>query len=155
MELIRNIHKGEFGLEGEVYFELFAQYFSVYAEDEVDSAYIEACAVSMNSLSEAAIEALCQAAIRYCNDFLHMVGQPKKHFENLKDILSIVQPSSLIVPYPENGTETVVHLELNCDWEIEHGMEWLVRNNEVLYVGGFNDVHEWGDYSEKESYNYA
>ncbi|BFM18395.1 hypothetical protein R50073_45780 [Maricurvus nonylphenolicus] len=155
MELIRNLQEGEFGLEGEAYFQHFSTYIKVYADEEANEAYIKICAEYMNSLDANIIEALCKASIRYCNDFLKMTGQPERGFAQLGDVLKLIQPNSLIVPDPENGNEPVVHLELECEWEVEHGMEWLVRSGEVLYVGGFNDVNEWGNYSEKASYNYA
>ena len=27
-------------------------------------------------------------------------------------------------------------MELSCEWEIEHGMEWVVRGDDVAFVGG-------------------
>jgi len=155
MELIRNLREGEFGLEGESYFQRFSTYIKVYADEEANEAYIKICAAYMNSLESNIIEALCKASIRYCDDVLKMTGQAERVFSQPCDVLQLIQPSSLIVPDPENGSDPVVHLELECEWEDEHGMEWLVRDGEVLYVGSFNDVNEWGNYSVKESYNYA
>lgn len=65
-----------------------------------------------------------------------------------KQVLEYVNPILLIIEKPE-GEGIVLHLELNCDWEEEHGMEWLIRDDEVLYVGSFDGVLAW---DEKEEY---
>jgi len=48
-----------------------------------------------------------------------------------------------------------VHLELKCSWEVEHGMEWLIRNDKVQYVGAFEGLDEWENYSCKQPGNYT
>lgn len=63
--------------------------------------------------------------------------------------------ASLIVPDPEQGDEAVIHLSLNCEWDREHGMEWIVRGGEVLYVGPFHGEDPWRDFTVKEPWNYA
>ena len=39
--------------------------------------------------------------------------------------------------------------------EEEHGMEWIIRGNKVLYVGSFNGEDPMGDFSLKNEWNYA
>lgn len=154
MEIVRNVNNGKFGLEGEVFFKLFNQYISFSAEAEAGLPYITSCAEYLNSLNDEVIDALCAASIRYCNEFLSAVGEEGKVFAQRRDVLSLIYPSVLIVPEPEQEAP-VLHLELNCDWEEEHGMEWIVRGDKVLYVGAFNGENPWGDFSEKDSWNYA
>ena len=154
MGIIKNIVESEFGLEGEIYFELFNKDIALSVED-TDSDYAEECAKYLNELSSEVINQLCEASIRYCNNFLEAIGEPQKKFNTPNDILPLIYPSVLIVPYPEVPNEPVIHLELNCEWEEEHGMEWVVRNNKVLYVGAFNGEDPWSDYSEKQVWNYA
>ncbi|WP_010247710.1 DUF6985 domain-containing protein [Acetivibrio cellulolyticus] len=154
--MLKNVRVGRFGLEGELYFELFKKDISFSTDDEdVTIEYIEKCATYLNSITGDVINFLCEASIRYCNDVLNMIGEEPKKFKNTSDVLELIYPSVLIVPMPENGNEPVIHLELNCDWEEEHGMEWIIRDNTVLYVGSFNGEDPWGDYSIKESWNYA
>lgn len=155
MELIKNPKDGKYGLEGEVFFGLFNEYIDFAAEEYVGLDYVTRCAQYLNVLNETVIEDLCAASIRYCNEFLSEVGEEVKSFPHQRDVLSLIYPSVLIVPEPENGDEPVVHLELNCEWEEEHGMEWIVRGDKVLYVGAFNGQNPWGDYSTKDFWNYA
>ena len=155
MEVIRNANLTEYGLEGEVFFKCFDKYISLSVEDGEDTEYAEICAKYLNELKDATIIRLCEASIRYCNDFLDAVGEPLKKFEKAIDVLKLISPSVLIVPYPENGNEPVIHLELNCEWEPEHGLEWIVRGDKVLYVGAFNGEHPWDDFCSSDCGNYA
>ncbi len=155
MEVIRNVKLTEFALEGEVFFKCFNKYISLFVEDGEDTEYAQICAKYLNELTESVIIRLCEASIRYCNDFLDAVGEPLKTFEKAIDVLKLISPSVLIVPYPENGDEPVIHLELNCEWEPEHGLEWIVRADKVLYVGAFNGEYPWDEFSSSDLENYA
>jgi len=154
VKLIKNTESGEFGIEGEVFFRNFDKYIALSIEDD-NIVFAQKCAEYLNELSDEVINSVCAASIRYCNEFLNAVGEPTKSFENPTDILSLIYPSVLLVPYPENENQPVIHLELNCEWEVEHGMEWVIRDNKVLYVGAFNGENPWDDFSEKETWNYA
>lgn len=155
MDFLNNISPGEDGTEGEVFFGLFDRSIRFMVEGSADLAYVKKCAAYLNGLTPEVIAELCLASIRYCNDFLSLVGEPEKSFARPADVLLLIDPVTLLVPEPEDGDEPVVHLELNCEWEEEHGLEWLVRNNRVLYVGAFQGVNPWRDFSAKESWNYA
>lgn len=154
--LIRNVSsEGFWPLQGEVFVTLFDRYIEFAVEDAASIEYVEKCARYLNGLDASVIDSLCQACIRYCNDFLSMTGQDIKEFSAARDVLKLVSPSALIVPNEDVPGKPVIHMELNCDWEIEHGMEWIIRDQKVLYVGGFNGSDPWADYLEKKSWNYA
>ena len=154
MEIIRNIESGEFGIEGEVFFRRFDKFIALSIEDDnIDSA--EKCANYLNELSDDVVDSVCEASIRYCNSFLEAIGELPKAFDKPSDVLGLIYPSVLLVPYPENESEPVIHMELNCEWEPEHGMEWVIRGNKVLYVGALNGEDPWSDFSQKETWNYA
>jgi hypothetical protein len=156
MDLIKNVITNTYGCpEGEVWFELFDKYINFAVEDAADIDYAQLCAQYLNSQPESVIKDLCEASIRYCNNFLEAIGEPEKEFENYRDILQLIYPSVLLIPDPENNNEPILHMELNCEWEEEHGMEWVVRNNEVLYVGASNGVYPWGSCDAGEFWNYA
>jgi hypothetical protein len=155
-ELIRNVSKGkQFALEGEVYLELFDRYVGFVVEDTAIVEYVVRCAEYFNSMEDSLIDSLCEACIRYCHGFLAEVGEGPRTFKSPRTILNSVSPSVLIVPNLEDLDEPVIHMELNCDWEVEHGMEWVIRGNKVLYVGSFTGEDPWAEFLEKDSWNYA
>ena len=84
------------------------------------------------------INRLCEASLEYCNTALKASGQTLKTIKAARDILVDISPVMMIVPAClESSIEPTIHLELNCSWEQEHGMEWIVRGDRVLYVGAF------------------
>lgn len=155
IELVKNVSTGDYGLQGNVSFKLFDQDISFIADGEATLEYVQRCAEYLNSLSDSVIQQLCEASIRYCNDFLDAIGEDPQEFTTPQDVLRLIYPSTFIVPDPKHGDEPVIHLELNCDWEVEHGMEWVIRGDQVLYVGAYNGENPWRNFSKKESWNYA
>jgi hypothetical protein len=156
MELLKNINESsDSRIEGEVWFELYNLYIRFVTRDSADIDYVRRCANYMNNLSDAIVNSLCKSSIKYCNSFLGRVKEPEKRFKNIRDVLELVYPGTLLVPDPEKDEEPLLHMELNCEWEVEHGMEWIVRGKRVLYVGSFNGLDPWADFSKKQSWNYA
>ena len=156
MELIKDVSQGSFGnLEGMVWFGLFDKYIRFSVDDSADLDYVRMCGNYLNDLPEETIKSLWEASKRYCNGFLEAIGEPSKVFEKDSDIINLIYPSTLIVPDPGNGDEPVIWMELNCEWDPEHGMEWVVRGDQVLYVGGFNGTDPWASISKEDSWNYA
>lgn len=144
----------EQGFDGTVYFRLFERRIHLILETD-DRAFANECAEQLNLLDEPVVDSLCAASIRYCNEFLEAIGEPLEEFSAARDVLRLIHPSALIIPKPNSTGNPVIHLELNCDWEIEHGMEWVVRNGRVLYVGAFNGEDPYGNFDTDVSWNYA
>lgn len=75
---------------------------------------------------------------RYYRQFIELTGLNEPKIDSPSGVWPHVYPSTIIIPEYENGDNTYVQIELNCDWEVEHGMEWDIRNaKDVLYVGPF------------------
>ena len=155
MELLKNIKATDEEIEGEVFFSLFDKYIGFFTERTVGLDYVKRCAECLNSMNEEVIEDLCSASIRYCNEVLKLNDEQSMKFENPQDILKLIYPARLIVPYPENDYEPIIHLELNCEWEKEHGLEWIVRDNKVLYVSSYSGEDPWRNFSMNEPENFA
>ncbi|OPH62188.1 hypothetical protein BC351_00865 [Paenibacillus ferrarius] len=152
---MKNIRNTEYGLVGEMYFSLFDRNIEVSIDDELMIEYANICAEYLNSLNDEVINQFCLAAIRYCNEFLSDIGEDEIGFNKPSDVLTLIKPKSLTVPDPQNGLEPVIDMELDCEWEEEHGMELIIRNDTVLYVGAYYGENPWGDYTNKKSWNYA
>ena len=157
IELLKDVLEtpdGPFSVEGRVYCRPFDRYVAFAVENSASMDYVRRCAEHLDTLPEATLAALCEATIRYCNEFRVLVGEAPLGFESPRAVLALVDPNTLLIP-DEERAEPVVHLELNCDWDLEHGLEWIVRGGRVLYVGGFNGGNPWGEYREKASWNFA
>ncbi len=150
MEIIGNILAADSETSiGDFHSTLFGRTMDCVIEDRAPIAYAQSCAKFFNSLSNEVVNQLCKSTIRFCNNFLDSIHEPRRTFKVLKDVLSLIRRSVLIVPAPGGDDEPVVHIELECDWEGESGLEWLVRGNEVLYVGAFKGLNPWSsDYND-------
>lgn len=142
---------------------LFQQRIQVNAiEPDIPLLYADRCATAFESLSPAVLQQLYRYTHDYCIDFCEYVGETPPAIEQPEQILQYISPMSMEIPaLPETDTaetaEPVLHLELNCDWEPEHGLEWLIRGTEILYVGSCEMLQEWkdNDYYREYDGNYA
>jgi hypothetical protein len=73
------------------------------------------------------------------------VGEEVSRFARERDVLLSIEPNTLVID--DGLTQPVIHLELNCDWEEEHGMEWIVRDGQVVYVGPYNGMNPLSDFA--------
>lgn len=154
--VIKNLKTNEyFEVEGEAYLELFDQNITVYIEQESDIEYAELCITYLNTLSDGLIDDICNASIRYCNEFLDDIGEDIIEFNKPTDVLPYITPNTICIPKPKNKTEPVIDLELNCEWEEEHGMEWIIHNGVVMYVGPYNGINPYGHCDIGEEWNYT
>lgn len=154
--VIKNLKTNEyFEVEGEAYLELFDQNITVYIEQESDIEYAELCITYLNTLSDGLIDDICNASIRYCNEFLDDIGEDIIEFNKPTDVLPYITPNTICIPKPKNKIEPVIDLELNCEWEEEHGMEWIIRNGVVMYVGPYNGINPYGHCDIGEEWNYT
>ena len=153
--MITNIEKTKYGLEGKVSFDLFNKTIDVLMDEEIDLDYANLCAEALNNLDEKTIDNLCQYSINYCIDFCYEVGDEEApEFDSIRDVLDYINPSLLIIDVPKEKDKIVIHLELNCEWEIEHGLEWTINNGEILYVGAFESEDGWSDISYYKDLNW-
>ncbi|WP_411349382.1 DUF6985 domain-containing protein [Paenibacillus sp. WLX2291] len=142
---------------------LFGQPIQVNAvEPDIPLMYAERCAQAFQALSPALLQQLYRYSYDYCIDFCAYVGETPLVIQQPEDILQYIAPMSMEIPaFPEEYTaetaDPVLHLELECEWEPEHGLEWLIRGHDILYVGSCEMVSEWRDKEYYREYhgNYA
>jgi len=156
--MISSIKKTKYGLEGKVEFNLFHKTIDVLMDEHIDLEYANLCAKALNNMDEKIIDDLCQYSINYCIDFCNDVGDEEiPEFNSVRDVLSYISPRVLIIDVTKEDDKIVIHLELNCDWEIEHGLEWIINNGEILYVGAFESEDGWNElsYYKELNWNYV
>lgn len=137
--MITEIVKTDYGLEGKVKLTLFNKTINVLMPEDTDLKYADLCAEDFENLDEAVINRLCQYSINYCNDFCNDTGQETYEFKTLRDVLSHISPTSLIITNAKDKAKIAYHLELECSWEVEHGLEWTICDDKILYVGSFDN----------------
>ncbi|MFA9397853.1 MAG: hypothetical protein ACERKV_06265 [Clostridiaceae bacterium] len=154
---IMNITKTEYGIEGTTWFDLFGREIEVMMDDTVNIEYANKCVGHLNSFNHEIIELFCEAAIKYCFEFSDDVGAAIPEINEKRDVLKYVYPKILIINEPEDESKVGYHMECNCEWEIEHGLEFTILEDKLLYLGSFNDEAPWQphEYYKNISWNHV
>ncbi|WP_025181211.1 DUF6985 domain-containing protein [Leptospira interrogans serovar Szwajizak] len=120
--------------EGKVWFALLNTYMDFSVENSVNVDDVFIVAKRLNSLSSEVIDECCAAAMRYRTAFLKVIGKPDLPIAQKSDILKCIYPGTLIISNSNLSNDSpVIHLELNCEWEPEHGMEWNGLSREIQF----------------------
>ena len=161
---VKQLGKVDTYIEGKVYCKLSDTEIDVDLYDDAPIEYAEKCAVAMNAMSDELIDAICRAAKKYCIEFLDAVGGAELNDIDLTlpvdentppaEMLKCFEIGSLIVDVPQDPSRIGYQLSGNCDWEEEHGIEIVVLDGRLIYLGEFSGVSPW-DYPIEESWNAA
>ncbi|MEL6930477.1 MAG: hypothetical protein AAFO95_17865, partial [Cyanobacteria bacterium J06600_6] len=151
MKLIKDVVDRGSEPEAQVWFSLFDRYIDLCAgaKDNFSWDYAQTCAVYLNSLADELVDRLCIASINYCNTYLEDTGQKLIRFSDRRAVLDSISPITLIIPEMLRS-EPVIHLELNCTWEPEHGLEWIIRGDRILFVSAFEGEDPWGEFLDAD-----
>lgn len=162
--MITNIHEGEYETEGNVRWELFDKELEVMIDNDTDIEYAEKCAEALNSLSEDTLKAIYEAAKRYCLHFKDICGDEWDDWNEMsfkitkntpaEKLKSEICPTVLIVDKPEDE-RIGFHLECNCSWEPEHGMEITILDGKLVYLGAFESRRAWSRFDPDDEWNFV
>lgn len=130
----------------------------VIIEEDVSLEYAEKCIKHVNSLKPETIAFLIERLNKYYNFMLDawseiddsIVENIKTKMSNMNrvsDILQHVKPTTFVVTTPK-GSETAYSLECECVWESEHGVDIIIKGNQLLYVGPVQCLGPWCDDKE-------
>lgn len=127
------------GLDGSIYFAKFDQTVRLALESALDD-YDKRCIETFFSWGETLLSQLQTATFDYYEDREFACGG----FEDLKitspdQIWQHCKPTYIhFVASEKYPSSTFIDVELVCDWEPEHGMQWLIKNiDELMYVGPY------------------
>lgn len=125
---------------------------SVRIQEGADLAYAEQCAKHFNQLSPEMIDQLCAYSLRHCHSYCDYFGEDRLEIRDAKEMLSYVEPFFMYVTSRKNNEGIGYTVELHCDWDPEHGLSWIIRNEEILYVGEGMVHYRLGVWEDLETY---
>ena len=162
MGLIKNLkYSKQFDCQiGCAHLSFFNSDVEVLIEKDVSLEYAEKCIKHINNLNPETIVFLVDRLNKYCNFMLDawsdfdiydsVVENIKTKMSNMNsasDILQHVKPTMFVVTKPE-GSEIAYSLEGECVWEPEHGVDIIIKGNQLLYVGPVQCLGPWCDDEE-------
>ena len=155
MKTVKELTFGEFGLEGKFYFKLFKQWIGLLVDGQASASYAKSCIDYANNISTESVVRLFSISDNYRSDILTITGQTSPRINSRKSLAKLIQPKLLMVPAGINNSKRVAHFELDCDWEREHGMEWIIVENKIKYVGSFASMNPHGKFVKTDVHNYV
>lgn len=140
-------------IKGKAYCKLSDTEIDVDIYDDVEIEYVEKCVDAMNSMSDELVDAICRAAKKYCLDFLDEIGGAELNEIDLTipvdentpslELLKCFDIGSLSTDVPKDSSKIGYSLSGNCDWEEEHGIEIVILDGKLVYLGEFSGVLPW------------
>ena len=162
MSLMKNVQydKTMDCLVGKIYSTLLDANMEVVIDNDVSNEYIEMCIKHFNNLLPSTIDMLCDRLNQYYH-FMLNAWQEIGLYENIvasinskmsnnntpHAILQHISPQTMLIEHPKQAIPAY-SLECNCDWEPEHGVEIIIRENEILYAGQPTMLGPWCDTKE-------
>lgn len=164
---LKNAFKNEFGeIEGTAFFPYFNKEIDVICRGEAAPEYIEKCLKYLEEADEVLISRICRYAEFFLKDMLENTsvgetgGGEAFPYDNRLDLLKYIHFETLYIEAPpksiaDSSEIRVLNLAGSCDWQEDEGLQCLVRDGSVVYLGYFEDLSVWGDYSERYIGNYV
>lgn len=152
MELIKEVFENEFGqMEGKVYFDYIKKYITLFFDKEVPMPYVIKTVNYLNNINENVVVDLCRYSKKICE--IKMKNYPDAEYPDglseVKDPLEIfnyMQINHLKVDmYIDESDQNIPVLNLggSCDWDEDNGIQWLIKEDKVVYVGVWDDLDIW------------
>ncbi len=164
MELIKNIKENEFDeMVGLVYFKYFDKYINLRFDIDVPMEYVQKTAEKLNKLDDALMNEICRYSLAYYKDRIEsypdIIGDIKIKESDIhvaSDIIKHMSFDELVVNLPEDMSYIGINLGGSCDWDEENGIQWLIKDDTVVYVGPWDDLDIWySPYEEDDICNYV
>lgn len=140
--MITNIRKYDYGLiEAETASSKWGEPFHLMCTAEDQLPYAEKCRDYLDDLPAEMEKRLALYLNRYYTDCEQDYDEEHAESETVNEdnIFSHIRISSVIVDEACRTDRIEFHVDGECDWEPEHGLEITISNGKILYVGPFEN----------------
>lgn len=146
------IHAGmdEFGsMTGYVEFPYFQTQIEVVCSEGVTAEYAAASIRWLGEVDEVLVKEICQYAMYYLQDELEstskgeLLGEDIQQIKDPLEILHYMAFGSLYIKPPMDAALPVLNLGGGCDWQEDEGLQCLIKDGHVVYLGSWNDMDVW------------
>ena len=104
--------------------------------------YAEKCLSYFDCMPKEVEARLTKYLLRYFNEYKQDLDEEELEEMgpiNEENILKHIQLVAIMVDNKCRKDLIEFHIEGNCDWEIEHGLEITISDGKILYVGPYGD----------------
>lgn len=134
---------------------LFGMDIEAWIERSVDMDYALECARHFSSLKDSMIDRMCERICAYHEymleewneDFVSEINEKVPCDVSGRAVLQYVEEPKLFI-FPPKGAGIGYIIEGFCEWETEHGIDIVVLDDKVVYVGPPEGITPWSDESD-------
>ena len=157
MSLIKNLKLQDSGEHtGIAYINLFDSDIRITIEKETSVEYADTCISHLNKMTDDMRGSLLEKITRYCKFIIDECDLDINYYQdvfglclkeasnsiNYSAILKHVKPSEIVIEKPEQPIPAY-SIYCNCDWEPEHGLEIIIKGDNILYVSETAVLGPW------------
>ena len=145
-DILINARIDEFDrMTGYAEFPYFHKQIEVVCEEGVTAEYAARSIRWLAEVDEALVREICQYALYYLQDELEstskgeLLDEEIQHIQEPLEILRYMEFSGLDIKLPNEPEIPVLNLSGGCDWQEDEGLQCLIKNGHVVYMGYWND----------------
>lgn len=141
--MVRDIKEYDYGIvEGKTDSLKWGNNISLMCDTKEQFPYAEKCLFYLDTMPKEMENRLIQYLLRYLKDYI--CDFPEEEQEELslineENMIEHIHITSVIVDAECREEIIEFHIEGECDWEPEHGLEITISDGKILYVGPYND----------------
>lgn len=156
MDLLKNVkEQDKYFLSGTLFVPMFKKEINVQIEKEADLQYAELCALNLVNLDDASIDAICKRISDYHKfmleewneEFVREINEKVPKDICGRTILNYIEDPTLYIMEPK-GDGIGYSVGGYCEWEPEHGIDLIIKDSVLLYVGPQNCLGAWANDDE-------
>lgn len=130
-------------------FPYFQRNIEVTCEEGVTPEYAAKSLQWLAQVDENLMLEICRCACYYLKDTLEctsvgeLLDEDIQHIQDPMEILRYMEFGTLSISEPLDPDIPVLNLSGGCDWEEDECLQCLIREGQVVYLGGWNDLDIW------------
>lgn len=156
-DILTGAGEDEFGrMCGFAPFPYFQRDIEVVCDEAVTPEYAARSLQWLAEVDEGLIREICQYACYYLQDLLEatsigeLLDEDIQHIQDPLEILRYMEFGTLQIDEPADPDLPVLNLSGGCDWQEDLGLQCLIKNGHVVYLGSWNDLDVWRSLSLME-----
>lgn len=130
-------------------FPYFQRNIEVTCGEDVTPEYVQKSLQWLAQVDGVLMREICQCACYYLQDTLEatsigeLLDADIQHIQDPMEILRYMEFGALCIDEPEDPDLPVLNLSGGCDWQEDEGLQCLIREGRVVYLGSWNDLDIW------------
>ena len=140
---ITNLRENGYGqVEGEFFCECLNCQIDIAYDKNLTSEYVDKAIKHLCEIYPKLLNDLCKYTLKYCKTVMkdYPEVEYKKGLYQIKNTLEVLKYIEFGRLKIRNYNESIaLNISGGCDWADEKGLQWIIQNEEIVYVGPWYD----------------